>query len=216
MKNVHAGVVHENVEPPELAQRGGHGGFGRLGISDVAAHEDCAFILACQARGDRLSARLVPLRDRNSRALAHKRPRDGFADAATRAGDHRSLSLEAPCHRIHQSTTVPSSRIAFRVCNTSGAKGWRAQAASSTSTPSPGASGTCQKPSTMRIGPRTTSEYQGTAPTISSWITWFGVETAKCNAATPAIGPSGLWGATPTDTASAIAAIFFASSTPPQ
>ena len=68
----------------------------------------------------------------------------------------------------------------------------------------------------MRIGPRTTSEYHGTAPTISSWITWFGVETSKCSAAAPAIGPSGLCGATPTEAASAIAAIFFASSNPPQ
>ena len=28
--------------------------------------------------------------------------------------------------------------------------------------------GICQKPSTMRMGPCTTSKYQGTAPTISS------------------------------------------------
>ena len=80
----------------------------------------------------------------------------------------------------------------------------------------PGASGICQKPSTLRIGPRTTSKYQGTAPTISSWITWLGVEIAKWSAATPAMGPSGLCGATPTETASAMAAIFLASSSPPQ
>ena len=68
----------------------------------------------------------------------------------------------------------------------------------------------------MRIGPCTTSKYQGTAPTISSWIMWLGVETAKWSAATPAMGPSGLWGATPTPKVSAWAAIFLASSSPPQ
>jgi hypothetical protein len=82
--------------------------------------------------------------------------------------------------------------------------------------PSPGAVGTCQKPSTISIGPCTTSKYQGTAPTISSWITWFDVDTAKCSAATPAIGPIGLCGATPMPAASAMAAIFFVSHKPPQ
>ena len=33
-------------------------------------------------------------------------------------------------------------------------------------------------------------------PRLISWITWLGVETAKCSDATPAIGPSGLCGAT--------------------
>src|SRR6202162_1259880 len=47
-------------------------------------------------------------------------------------------------------------------------------------------------------------------------MTWLGVETAKCRAATPAIGPSGLCGATPTEKASAMAAIFLASRRPPQ
>ena len=76
----------------------------------------------------------------------------------------------------------------------SGSKGWRAHSSMSTSIPSPGAVGTCQNPSIISSGPCTTSKYQGTAPTISSWITWFDVDTAKCSAATPAIGPSGSWG----------------------
>ena len=46
--------------------------------------------------------------------------------------------------------------------------GCRAATASSTSTPSPGRSGTVQCPSIIRIGPSTTSAYQGTAPDISS------------------------------------------------
>ena len=52
-------------------------------------------------------------------------------------------------------------------------------------------------PACARSATSTTSSYQGTAPDISSWMTTFGVDMPKCRAATPAIGPSGLCGATP-------------------
>ena len=47
-------------------------------------------------------------------------------------------------------------------------------------------------------------------------MTKFGVAMSKCSAATPAIGPSGLCGATPMPALSAMAAIFRASRSPPQ
>ena len=111
VKNVDACIVHKDIEPPELGQRRGHGCLGRRWIGDVAGHEDCARILARQARGDRLTVCRVSLSDDNARALTHKRPRNRFADPAASAGDECNLAVEAPGH--HQSTIVPSSRTAF-------------------------------------------------------------------------------------------------------
>src|SRR5690606_28089838 len=104
-----------------------------------------------------------------------------------------SLLLPWACGRYgYQSTAVPSSRTALLACMTSCLNGWRAAARSLTSTPKPTQLGTCQAVPSRLIGVLTTSSYQGTAPDISSWITKFGVETSKCRAAAPAIGPFGL------------------------
>ena len=79
---------------------------------------------------------------------------------------------------------------------------------SSTSMPSPGAVGICQRrppPPDRRLDQ--TSAYQGTDPTISSWITWLGVATRNAARRRRRSGPCGLCGATPTLRPAAEAAI---------
>ena len=61
------------------------------------------------------------------------------AVAAAALCARRRLARQGRTHASYQSTIVPSSSTASSVWMTSGAKGWRAQAASSTSMPRPGA-----------------------------------------------------------------------------
>ena len=90
VKNVHTGVVDENVELSEPRQRGRNGSFSRLRIGDVAGHEHCAQILTRQARRDRLTVvasrsamtTRAPSRT-NARAIASPMPRPAPVISAT-------------------------------------------------------------------------------------------------------------------------------------
>src|SRR6185312_685718 len=102
-------------------------------------------------------------------------------------GIERNFATLRPPLASYQLAMLPSRpTIASSPATSSCWKGCLAASASSISTPRPGAVGTCQKPSTRRIGERTTSSNHGTKPVASSRMTKFGTATPKWRPTAPA------------------------------
>ena len=97
------GVVHEDVDPPELVYRRGDEGVHLLGVANVGRLPECLPALALD-QVDGLVQRLrAPSRDDDPSPEAREFEREGAAEAAAPASDERDLPFEGSLseHRRH-------------------------------------------------------------------------------------------------------------------
>ena len=179
---------------------GSRGVHARLGPPKSGSVTSVATKMACAASPTRLAAIAWPpsrgcFRHHHACALGGKRPRGRGADALAGAGDDRAFSSGArPSY-----SPIDHGAVGDRTRGAGPrAEGMARHAASSTSMPSPGASGICQKPSHHADQ----APYDLAVPGHGADHLLLDHEIGRCDvevqAATLAIGPSGLCGATPT------------------
>ena len=103
---VDAGVVHEDVDPPELGPRALRHGREVGASRDVGRHDADAAPEPFHLRGGALGPGAVELGDDDVGPHPRQLERGGPTDAAARAGDDRDLSAEL--HRPGSLTRAPA------------------------------------------------------------------------------------------------------------
>ncbi len=88
---LHAGVVDEDVERPDLGLDRGDAGVDRRAVGDV---EGDVMHVPAQARGRPLQRLLVARVQRDRAARLHQPAREREADPAARAGDERATAAD--------------------------------------------------------------------------------------------------------------------------
>ena len=94
-----AGVVDEDVDPPEPPERRGHEPLEVAGARDVSRHVQDRRTLRPERPGRLREARRVAPADRDGRPLGGEPPCGGEPEPVAAAGDDRNLPLQSEIHR---------------------------------------------------------------------------------------------------------------------